>query len=480
MQKKAFSLLVATFLLVLEGTALANNKAEEVALRKAARTGDQEKVAALIEKKVNINAVDENGWTALHHASHHEKLRVAYLLVANGALVDGPDEHAKTPLSLALENKNSEDLVDFLLLAGANPNHLSLHSIVQRQRVDLLMLVMNNVNIHIRDAQGRTLLHIAADVENGYIAGALIDSKINLLARDTKGKTAFDYAYARRNGFIMKLILMADFPLKSVQATDPVLYEAIERYGIKIIDGWFNAAKNQPKNDQFSAQQSNIEKAASWIDTIVAGILISAVALYHFIEPTPRVPPPAVPRNAGTPPTTREVPDNSDTPQLSTRDLQRLIPPRVVPGVQAESTSQVETEQIHQIPDTAREILLGLLTQLHLQSFFNTNRNELTVNSIAATAAFTLARDRQNIPRDYLFELFAQSVNDIAKVFKRQLAHMKNMAGHMELTDAQSRSLENQLWQTYLVILQERLIKSYAQYTFNNQATKLKEDEYTA
>lgn len=51
---------------------------------------------------VDINAVDENGATALHHAAAKGHVEIARLLIAHGADLERTDRKGRTPLMIAM------------------------------------------------------------------------------------------------------------------------------------------------------------------------------------------------------------------------------------------------------------------------------------------------------------------------------------------------------------------------------------------
>jgi hypothetical protein len=78
-------------------------------------------VRALLEKKVDVNAAEADGTTALHWASYRDDLDSANLLIRAGARVNAANDLGATPLWTASLN-GSAAMVRALLEAGANPN----------------------------------------------------------------------------------------------------------------------------------------------------------------------------------------------------------------------------------------------------------------------------------------------------------------------------------------------------------------------
>ena len=90
-------------------------------LADAAEKSDRAGVRTLLKQRVDVNAPQVDGMTALHWAAYLDDLETARLLLKAGASVKAENRYGVTPLSLACVNGNTE-LVESLLAAGADPN----------------------------------------------------------------------------------------------------------------------------------------------------------------------------------------------------------------------------------------------------------------------------------------------------------------------------------------------------------------------
>jgi ankyrin repeat protein len=95
--------------------------AGDVRLIEAVRARNPERVRALLAERVNVNATQGDGATALHWAVHHDDVSLVDTLIRAGARADLADDTGATPLYLACLNRNAI-AVGKLLAAGANPN----------------------------------------------------------------------------------------------------------------------------------------------------------------------------------------------------------------------------------------------------------------------------------------------------------------------------------------------------------------------
>ena len=70
---------------------------------------DARAVQALLKQRVDVNAAQPDGATALHWAAHWDDVATAELLLRAGAKVNAANDHGVTPLALACENGSVAD-----------------------------------------------------------------------------------------------------------------------------------------------------------------------------------------------------------------------------------------------------------------------------------------------------------------------------------------------------------------------------------
>jgi uncharacterized protein len=172
------SRLILTATVVLLSTSVA--AAGPPPLVAAAKSGDREAVRALVRTKVDVNAADADGTTALHWVSYRDDLESVNLLIAAGANVNAANDLGATPLWIASENAGTA-LVVALLQAGANPN---------------LTLLL-----------GETPLMVASRVGKAAIVEHLLMKGADVNARAARGQTALMWAVAQRHPDVVKVLL---------------------------------------------------------------------------------------------------------------------------------------------------------------------------------------------------------------------------------------------------------------------------------
>ncbi len=118
MRVKRFSLCGIAFLL---STVNVLGAGPEPLLADAAEMMDRARIRTLLQQRVDVNAPQIDGMTALHWATYQDDVETEELLVRAGANVNAANRYGVTPLSLACTNGNGA-IVELLLKAGADPN----------------------------------------------------------------------------------------------------------------------------------------------------------------------------------------------------------------------------------------------------------------------------------------------------------------------------------------------------------------------
>lgn len=93
----------------------------DLRLTEAVMRADREAVRTLLQQKIDVNAGQPDGTTALHWAARRDDLESARLLIRAGARVGATTRYGVTPLYLASVNGNAS-MIGALLQGGADPN----------------------------------------------------------------------------------------------------------------------------------------------------------------------------------------------------------------------------------------------------------------------------------------------------------------------------------------------------------------------
>src|SRR5262245_45246836 len=113
---------LGTLLLLLVGVVAIASPAAEIA--DAARSRNTEALRALVSKRVDVNAAQADGTTALHWAAHWNDLESVSLLLKAGANAKVVNRYGASPLSEAV-TAGSPAMIQALLNAGADPKTLT-------------------------------------------------------------------------------------------------------------------------------------------------------------------------------------------------------------------------------------------------------------------------------------------------------------------------------------------------------------------
>ena len=166
----------------------------------AVKKQDVQATQTLLKRKINVNATEPDGFTALHWAAQRNDLQLVELLLGAGANVTASTRYNITPLYFAAVNGNAA-MLERLLRAGADPNGTA--------------------------QEGQTILMTAAlsgkadAVRLLLTRGAKVDTK-----EPYKGQTALMWAAAEGNTTAVDVLLEggADLTLKSTGGFTPLLF----------------------------------------------------------------------------------------------------------------------------------------------------------------------------------------------------------------------------------------------------------------
>ncbi len=162
---------------------------------KTAEKGDVKAIKDFLDKGIDINAKDNDGWTALMYAAIGHK-DIAELLLAHRANVNAKDNKGNTALWFAAE-KGRKEIVEMLLKASADVNaknvygQTALMNAASRGYKDIVqMLIAKGADVNAKDKYGGTALRYAALYGHKDIVQMLIKSGANVNAQDEYGYTA--------------------------------------------------------------------------------------------------------------------------------------------------------------------------------------------------------------------------------------------------------------------------------------------------
>src|SRR6267142_2033606 len=186
---------------------LATTAPAQVRLVDAAKKADKAAVRALLQQRLDVNAAEPDGTTALHWAARLDDLETADVLIRGGANVKAANRYGVTPLSLACINGNAA-LIEMLLKAGADPNSASpegetaLMTAARTGKLDAVkVLLARGADVNVKESwRGQTALMWAAAEGHPDVIRALIERGADIQVRSKGGFTPF--LFAAREGQI--------------------------------------------------------------------------------------------------------------------------------------------------------------------------------------------------------------------------------------------------------------------------------------
>jgi uncharacterized protein len=198
---------------------------------------DKDAVQALVKQRVNVNATQPDGTTALHWAAHWNDLETVNLLLRAGANPKIANRYGATPLSEAASVGNAP-MIEALLKAGADAKALTT-------------------------ADGETVLMTAARAGNVDAVRILLEHAADVNAREKyKGQTALMWAAAERHPEVIKVLLAhgADWKVVSFDRETKMPKLSAASSVSPIARGGFTAFL-------FTAREGDIESAKVMLDS---------------------------------------------------------------------------------------------------------------------------------------------------------------------------------------------------------------------
>ncbi|XP_062568050.1 serine/threonine-protein phosphatase 6 regulatory ankyrin repeat subunit B-like [Saccostrea cucullata] len=166
-------------------------------LHDASWGGNVQIVKLLIEKKLDINSLQEDGETILHQCCRSGKMEMCEYLVKHFSdLLEIKDTKGCTVLHSACRG-GSVEIVSFLLEKGMDFNALSndgktiLHIACLNGKFDICEYLVENYPhlLDVKDKSSNTVLHDAAWEGNVEQVKLLIEKKMNIFSRQEDGET---------------------------------------------------------------------------------------------------------------------------------------------------------------------------------------------------------------------------------------------------------------------------------------------------
>jgi len=182
-------------------------KAEHIAaFCGAAARGELEKMQRFFRIGLHVDETDANGRTALHVASCEGQMEAVKLLLAHRALASIKDKYHNTALNDAV--RHCQDAVAATLRAqgqslsfpGQEGGILMCKYASAGDKLQILRMLANGIEINVSNYDSRTALHLAASQGNTAVVEYLLEKKAEVNVKDRMGGTPL--ADALRHGHV--------------------------------------------------------------------------------------------------------------------------------------------------------------------------------------------------------------------------------------------------------------------------------------
>jgi ankyrin repeat protein len=212
----------------------------DVRLIKAVRGKDIAAVRALLKQRIDVNAPQGDGATALHWAAHVNELTIADLLIRAGARANVANDNGFTPVHLACVNRNGA-MVERLLAAGADANAASIN--------------------------GETVLMTCARGGDARAVKALLLKGARVNGKETAhDQTPLMWAAAQRHPEATKVLIEAggDINARSRVYSQTVVAEQTQRFGREELN--YSVLRGGSTPLLFAARSGDVESARLLLD----------------------------------------------------------------------------------------------------------------------------------------------------------------------------------------------------------------------
>ena len=173
-------------------------------LIQSASTGDVQTVSAILDHGCPVDAVDSDGYTALHRAAGGGHVKVIRELITRGASVGVEMNNGYTPLHIAARNGKLEAVHELLRLGGrasitkvAGTGGTPLHQALLGGHKEIVLVLLDaGCPIDVVASNGRNVLHAAAQGGHVDLIGLLVERGLDVNGGDADGCTPLHSAAA--------------------------------------------------------------------------------------------------------------------------------------------------------------------------------------------------------------------------------------------------------------------------------------------
>ena len=149
---------------------------------------------------IPLNARNNKGDTALMVAVRSCPLKTVLTVIEQGCCIYSKDASERQPLQIAIELQKLE-VVNLIQL-----NMKFLSACVEDTKVALELLKERGVSVDVRDAEGKTPLMIAVEMDNYELVCNLLKRGANIFAEDYSGRLIEDFSTKNSDSQVMTIL----------------------------------------------------------------------------------------------------------------------------------------------------------------------------------------------------------------------------------------------------------------------------------
>lgn len=174
---------------------------KEVSVQELIRNNKIEEAKSKFVSKYDINAIDENGNTALHAAAEINDASLVLFLLCYGADPDLKNYNSQTPLHVAIEN-NSKESAQQLVNYGCNifardaDGKTAMETAFQKDSSYYDIFITEKTAGQRDSITGKSILHYFVEDNDEMAIFTCVRKNIPLSPKDNEGKTPLDLAFA--------------------------------------------------------------------------------------------------------------------------------------------------------------------------------------------------------------------------------------------------------------------------------------------
>ncbi len=187
------------------GLVFSTDNGGDTVLHSAAIYGRKDVVELLLAAKADVNARNNDGVTPLAWAAQEGYKEVAELLLAKGADVNAKDNDGHTPLHRAVPRH--KEMAELLLANNSKYDVFEVAALGDLERVKVLLKANPDQVFSKDDEDGWTPLHTAAINDHKDVVKFLVDRGAKVDAKDKNGMTPLLLAIMNNYKDVVELLL---------------------------------------------------------------------------------------------------------------------------------------------------------------------------------------------------------------------------------------------------------------------------------